>query len=123
MAPKLRPLHGFVQIEDIPLPTETKTAAGILIPVQKEARLRFGRVVALGQGLTKKNVPVVHDVKVGDLVAFDCYMGNQFNDKSYHQDGASRSWRVVSEDQIFGVIEGEPTIEEMMSMSVKSAHR
>lgn len=121
MVPSIRPLHGFVQVEDIPLPLETKTNSGIIIQVKKEVRIRFGRVVALGPGPDKKGRKVFHDVKVGDVVMFDCYMGNQFQDKSYYG-GQETSWRIVSEDQLLGAVDGEVTAQDLVLMSVKSAH-
>lgn len=117
---KLRPLHGFVQVVDIPVPMEVKTSAGLVLQVKREPRLRFGRVVALGPGPDKKGRTVHHDVEVGEVVAFDCYSGNQFKDASYHagvDDGGETSWRIVSDDQLLLAV-GAETPEELAAMSV-----
>lgn len=69
----IRPLADRVVIE--PAMAEQKTASGIIIPdTAKEKPLR-GTVVAVGPG-TKDN-PIT--VKVGDMVIYGKYAGNEFN--------------------------------------------
>lgn len=115
---KIRPLHGFLHVEDLPVGTEKVTPGGIVLLARKEPRVRYGVVRAVGPGPDKKGRRVGHEVKVGDLVIFDCYIGNQFDDATYH--GAS--WRILSEDQLLGLVEDPPkNLDDLPVLSDKTA--
>ncbi len=67
----IQPLADRVVIE--PLPAETTTAAGLIIPDSAKEKQQKGTVVAVGKG-TKDN-PVT--LKVGDVVLYGKYAGTE----------------------------------------------
>ncbi|NDI97702.1 co-chaperone GroES [Flavobacterium sp. LaA7.5] len=65
MALNIKPIANRVVLE--PIPAETKTASGIIIPITVKERYQKGTVVAVGNG--KKEIPLT--VKEGDTVLYD----------------------------------------------------
>ena len=79
MALKIKPLADRVLIE--PMPAETQTSSGIIIPDTAKEKPQKGTVVAVGNG--KKDQPLT--VKVGDSVLYGKYAGTElkFDGKDY----------------------------------------
>ena len=94
---KIRPLHDRVIVKR--LESETKTAGGILIPDSATEKPSKGKVIAIGKGKVLEDGTVRPlDVKVGDVVLFGKYSGNEV------KDGADELV-VMREEDIMGVIE------------------
>jgi len=96
---KIRPLHDRVIVKR--LESETKTAGGILIPDNAAEKPSKGKVIAVGPG-KRSDDGKIHalDVKVGDVVLFGKYSGNEI------KEGADE-YVVMREEDIMGVIEGK----------------
>jgi chaperonin GroES len=72
---KIRPLHDRVIVRREE--EEQKTAGGILLPGSAQEKPNQGEVVAVGSGRVLDNGEVRPiDVKVGDVVVFGQYAGN-----------------------------------------------
>jgi chaperonin GroES len=72
---KIRPLHDRVIVRREE--EEQKTAGGILLPGSAQEKPNQGEVVAVGSGRILDNGEVRPiDVKVGDVVVFGQYAGN-----------------------------------------------
>ncbi|MGB1245295.1 MAG: co-chaperone GroES [Porticoccaceae bacterium] len=72
---KIRPLHDRVIVRREE--EEQKTAGGILLPGSAQEKPNQGEVVAVGNGRVLDNGEVRPiDVKVGDVVVFGQYAGN-----------------------------------------------
>jgi len=72
---KIRPLHDRVIVRREE--EEQKTAGGILLPGSAQEKPNQGEVVAVGNGRVLDNCEVRPiDVKVGDVVVFGQYAGN-----------------------------------------------
>ena len=71
----LKPLAGYVLIE--PAPKETKTASGILLPDSADEKPQEGKVLACGEDLIDDGMAVKCPVKVGDLVIYKKWGGNE----------------------------------------------
>ena len=69
MGLNIKPLADRVLVE--PMPAETKTASGLIIPDNAKEKPQKGTVVAAGNG--KKDEPLT--VKVGDTVLYGKYGG------------------------------------------------
>ena len=69
MGLNIKPLADRVLVE--PLPAETKTASGLIIPDNAKEKPQKGTVVAVGNG--KIDEPLT--VKVGDTVLYGKYGG------------------------------------------------
>ncbi|MDP6922688.1 MAG: co-chaperone GroES [Lutibacter sp.] len=67
----IKPLADRVLIE--PLPAETTTASGLIIPDSAKEKQQKGTVVAVGNGT--KDAPLT--VKVGDTVLYGKYAGTE----------------------------------------------
>ncbi|MDP3311844.1 co-chaperone GroES [Lutibacter sp.] len=67
----IKPLADRVLIE--PLPAETKTASGLILPDSAKEKQQKGTVIAVGKGT--KDEPMT--VKVGDTVLFGKYAGTE----------------------------------------------
>jgi chaperonin GroES len=96
---KIRPLHDRVIVKR--LESETKTAGGILIPDNAAEKPSKGKVIAVGPG-KRSDDGKIHalDVKVGDVVLFGKYSGNEI------KEGADE-YVVMREEDIMGVVEGK----------------
>ncbi len=88
---QLRPLADRVLVE--PMPAETKTASGLIIPDTAQEKPQRGKVIAVGQG--KKDEPMT--VKPGDEVLYGKYSGTElkFEGKDY---------LIMKEADIFGIL-------------------
>ncbi|MGC6481770.1 MAG: co-chaperone GroES [Porticoccaceae bacterium] len=96
---KIRPLHDrlIVRREE----EEQKTAGGILLPGSAQEKPNRGEVVAVGSGRVLDNGDTrAVDVKVGDIVVFGQYAGNDKIDV----DGEELI--ILSESDIKAVVEG-----------------
>jgi len=76
---EIKPLADRVLVE--PVPAETKTSSGIIIPDTVKEKPQRGKIVAAGPG--KKDEPIT--VKVGDEVLYGKYSGTElkWKDKDY----------------------------------------
>jgi chaperonin GroES len=93
----LRPLHDRVLLKR--RESEEKTAGGLFIPDSAKEKPLEGEVVAVGPGRTRADGKVQElEVKVGDLVLFGKYAGNEV--KLNGED-----FLLVREDDIIGIIE------------------
>jgi chaperonin GroES len=73
---KMRPLHDRVVIER--MEEERTSAGGIVIPDTAAEKPMRGKVIAVGKGKILENGDVRPlDVKVGDIVLFGKYAGNE----------------------------------------------
>lgn len=96
---KIRPLHDRVIVKR--LEVETKSTGGIIIPDNAAEKPSKGKVIAVGPG-KRSDDGKIHalDVKVGDVVLFGKYSGNEI------KEGADE-YVVMREEDILGVIEGK----------------
>jgi chaperonin GroES len=95
---KLRPLHDRILVERVE--EEEKTKTGIIIPDAAREKQQKGKIVAVGKGrVTDKGDVIPLDVKVGDVVLFEKYGGEELkiDDKEYV---------ILKEDGVVGVVEG-----------------
>jgi chaperonin GroES len=96
---KIRPLHDRVIVRREE--EEQKTAGGILLPGSAQEKPNRGEVVAVGSGRVLDNGDTLAvDVKVGDIVVFGQYAGNDKIDV----DGEELI--ILSESDIKAVVEG-----------------
>ncbi|MDA9569785.1 co-chaperone GroES [Porticoccaceae bacterium] len=96
---KIRPLHDRVIVRREE--EEQKTAGGILLPGSAQEKPNRGAVVAVGSGRVLDNGDTrAVDVKVGDIVVFGQYAGNDKIDV----DGEELI--ILSESDIKAVVEG-----------------
>jgi len=93
---KIRPLHDRVIVKR--LEVETKSTGGIIIPDNAAEKPSKGKVIAVGPG-KRSDDGKVHplDVKVGDLVLFGKYSGNEIKE-------GKDEFVVMREEDILGVI-------------------
>ena len=76
MATKLKPLDEYVVVK--PVEEEEKTEGGIVLPDTAKEKPQKGEVVAVGPGkLLKSGDRAPLSVKVGDMVLFGKYSGNE----------------------------------------------
>jgi chaperonin GroES len=96
---KIRPLHDRVIVRREE--EEQKTAGGILLPGSAQEKPNRGKVVAVGSGRILDNGDTrAVDVKVGDIVVFGQYAGNDTIDVE------SEELIILSESDIKAVVEG-----------------
>ena len=97
---KIRPLHDRVIVKR--LDEEKKTASGIVIPDTAAEKPDQGEVMSVGKGkLSDEGELVPLDVKVGDRVLFGKYSGQTVTLKG-------DELLVMREEDILGVVEGQP---------------
>ena len=73
---KFQPLHDRIAVEVIE--KEQKTAGGIIIPDNAKEKPVEGKVVAVGKGARDSSGKIVPlDVKVGDIIMFGKWAGNE----------------------------------------------
>ncbi len=73
---KIRPLHDRIVVKR--LESESQTKGGIIIPDTAKEKPIEGRVVAVGNGKVLKDGKARPlDIKVGDVVLFGKYSGNE----------------------------------------------
>lgn len=93
---KIRPLHDRIVIKRIN--EEEKTAGGLFIPDSAKERPTHATVVAVGSGRLQENgtlSPLA--VKVGDLVLFGKYAGNEIK-----LDG--EEFLIIREEDVLAVV-------------------
>jgi chaperonin GroES len=97
---KFRPLHDRVVVRRVP--SEEKTAGGIIIPDTAKEKPQQGEIIGVGAGARDeagKLVPL--DVKVGDRVLFGKWSGTEVV-----LDG--EELLIMKESDIMGIVEGKP---------------
>ena len=94
---KIRPLQDRILVKRIP--SEEKSAGGIIIPDNAKEKPMEGQVVAVGNG-KKLDDGSLHkpDVRVGDSVLFSKYAGSEVKIEGIEH-------LVMREDDLLGVIE------------------
>ena len=94
---KIRPLHDRVLVKR--LEAEEKTKGGIIIPETAKEKPVEGKIIAVGNGRILENGhKVAMDVKVGDVILFGKYSGNEVK-----IDGEEHV--VLKEDEIYAIID------------------
>ena len=88
---KIKPLGDRVVIE--PVPAESKTASGIIIPETAKEKPQKGKVVAAGPG--KKEDPLV--VKEGDIVLYGKFSGVDISE-------GGQDYLIMRESDIFAIL-------------------
>ncbi len=94
---KVKPLQDRILVER--LKEEEKTKGGIIIPDSAKEKPMQGHVVAAGNGrITEDGKKVPMDVKVGDVILFAKYSGNEvkIDDKDY---------LIMKEDDVLAIVE------------------
>lgn len=91
MTLKIKPIADRVIIE--PLPAETKTASGIIIPDNAQEKPQKGTVVAVGNG--KKDYTMT--VKVGDTVLYGKYPRTEFKHEG-------KEYLIMNESDIYAIL-------------------
>ena len=95
---KFKPLHDRLVVK--PLPAETKTKAGIIIPDTAQEKPMQGEVIAVGPGARNEKGDLVPlDVKAGDRILFGKWSGTEVK-----IDG--EELLIMKESDVMGVIEG-----------------
>ena len=93
---KFRPLHDRIVVK--PLPAETKTASGIIIPDSAQEKPLEGEVLAVGSGSRNSNGDIIPmEVKAGDKVLYGKWGGTEVtieNDKVI----------IIKESDIMGIL-------------------
>lgn len=93
---KIQPLADRVVVK--PLEQESKTKSGIIIPDTAKEKSQKGKIVAVGKGKFKDGKLVPLSVKVGDVVLYKEYGGDEFK-----LDGEEVV--VLKEEDILAIIE------------------
>ena len=92
---KFRPLHDRVLIEISD--GEEKTSGGIIIPDTAKEKPQEGEVVAVGSGARTEDGKITPmDVKVGDIVLFGKWSGNEVKIDS-------KEYSIMKESDIMGI--------------------
>jgi chaperonin GroES len=95
----IRPLHDRVVIRRTE--EEATSAGGIVLPGTAAEKPNQGEILAIGPGRVTSNGQLqVMSVKVGDMVLFGQYAGNN----TVKIDG--EELLIMSESEIYGVLEG-----------------
>ena len=72
----IQPLSGYILVE--PIPAETRTASGIILPETAQERPAIGTVIAIGDDMVLENGKVIKSpVKVGDKVFYKKWGGGE----------------------------------------------
>jgi chaperonin GroES len=91
MSLNIKPLSDRVVIE--PLPAETTTASGLIIPDTAKEKPQKGIVAAVGNG--KKDHTMT--VKVGDTVLYGKYSGTELKYEG-------KDYLIMKEDEIYAIL-------------------
>ena len=95
----IKPLHDRVVVRRVE--EDERTAGGIIIPDTAKEKPQKGEIIAVGSGARGENGQVVAlDVKVGDIILFGKWSGNEIK-----LDG--EELLVMKESDIIGILEGE----------------
>ena len=108
---KIRPLGARVLVE--PVETKEEVKGGIYIPDTAKEKPQEGKVLAIGKKRDDDGKEIPFDVKVGDTVLMPKYGGTEvkIDDKTY---------QIVREEDLLGVIELNPTYERKTKMAGKA---
>lgn len=94
MSVKIKPIAGTQnRIVVEPLPAETKTASGIIIPDNAKEKPQKGKVIAVSTDLKDEQATV----KEGDIVIYGKYSGTEFSIDSVN-------YLIMRESDIFGIL-------------------
>ena len=94
---KLKPLQDRVIVKQ--QEAEEKTASGILLPDAAKEKPTKGKVIAVGPGkLSEKGKPMELSVRVGDVVWYGKYSGNDVEVNT-------EKFVILRESEILGVLE------------------
>ena len=91
MSLKIKPLLDRVVIE--PMPAETTTASGLIIPDTAKEKQQKGIVAAVGNG--KKDYTMT--VKVGDTVLYGKYSGTELKYEG-------TDYLIMKEEEIYAIL-------------------
>jgi chaperonin GroES len=95
----LQPLHDRVIIKRTE--AETKTAGGILLPDSAKNKPQKGEIIAVGPGKQLKDGAIKPlQVKVGDIVLFTTWAGEEFKDRI-----ATDEIVIMREDDILAILD------------------
>ena len=72
----IKPLFDKIVIESIE--KEDKTASGIVLPGSAQEKPEQARVIAVGPGGIIDGKEITMQIKVGDIILFNKYAGNEF---------------------------------------------
>ena len=93
MFDKLRPLGDRILVRRTK--SEEKTDSGIIIPDAAKEKTQTGAVLAIGPGRRDTNGKVIPlEIKVGDVVYFSKYSGNEAGDE----------YLIIREDEVLCVV-------------------
>ena len=91
-----KPLHDRLLVK--PLPAETRTKAGIIIPDTAQEKPQQGEVIAVGAGKRLEDGRLIPmDVKVGDKVIYGKWSGTEVK-----LDGKDHV--ILKEEDLFGIL-------------------
>ena len=94
----LRPLSDLIVVKRAP--SVEVTAGGIVIPINAQEELHFGKVVAVGPGKSDDKGQVkAMELRVGDHVLFSSYAGTEVKTGDDQAD-----YLIMSEEDILGVL-------------------
>lgn len=97
---KIRPLGDRLVVK--PMSAETMSKSGIVIPDTAKEKPQQGEVIAVGPGrwdeAGEKRLPM--NVKVGDIVMFTRYGGDEFKLNN-------EEVKILREDEVLGIVEGK----------------
>jgi len=93
---KIKPLSNRVLLKA--LEAEEKTASGIILPDSAKEKKQEAEVVAVGPGEIKDGKTVPMSVKLGDVVLYPKYSGDDIK-----VDG--EEYTLIEEDKILAIVE------------------
>ncbi len=96
MSVKIKPLANRVLI--LPIEEESKTASGIYIPESAKEKPQKGEVVAVGPGKFEHGNLIKPGVKVGDIVIFKKWGGEDINIEG-------KEYKLVEEEDILAIVQ------------------
>lgn len=91
----IKPLADRVLVK--PLEAETKTKSGIFIPDTAKEAPAQGKVVALGNGKIKDGKKYEFSVKVGDVILYSKYSGDDIKLDN-------TQYKIMKEEEILGIL-------------------
>lgn len=108
MTTTFRPLRDRVLVQRFD--AEEKIGA-IIVPDKMRGKSQRGTVIAAGPGrLSDDGVLLAPDVKVGDMVCFGRYAGEDVNEKKFGLTLDGEEFVLMREDEIFAVLTGSEII-------------
>ena len=99
-AKSVKPLPGFIVIEEIE--PETKTASGLVLPDTAQEKPQIGKIIEKGEATQRRDFvgEVINDipVKKGDIIAFQKYTGHPIKIEG-------KEYQIVGFDKLLAIIE------------------